>query len=112
MRLMTWNRNHRPEAWERVRALAASEGMQAAVVQEAPIPPGGFTTSPSAVGTEPWAITAPRAPSRRWRSVVAVPNGTGTAMETLALPAVAETDEGHLSVVHPGQMAIAGCSTA
>ena len=30
------------------------------------------------------------------------------AMETRGLPSVAETDDGHLSVVHPGQMAIAG----
>jgi hypothetical protein len=105
VRLLTWNMNHRPEARGRVALLSEEHQIDAALLQEAPPPPSTWWSTPTAESE--WSTTAPQAPGRSWRSAIIVFNPRTLDARSVPLPPLATTADGHVSVSHPGQLAVA-----
>ena len=117
---MSWNMNHRAEAWPHLHDLVAKHQVAAAMLQEARNPrslPDGWTSNPPVTDTndnEAWRLAVPgwyRARSgelkktlRWYASAVVTPPGI-EAVPRIPL-SLHKAPDGEFAVCHPGQLAV------
>lgn len=103
-KLLTWNMQGNPDAWDRVGELSAQHGIQLALLQEARKPSGSVGTTFPGSGTE-WSIDAHVDVKRGVRSVVGLLDEELDAVAVEPVPFSAHR-RGEFTASHPGQFSV------
>jgi hypothetical protein len=110
---LTWNMAHRPEAWDWLFQHSDNEGLQIALLQEAPVPkslPPGVRIHPSSDDLPAWRIGAKETRGRNWRSAIVCLDPALTFEPVSSKPIALAENTDDLPESHPGQWAAASLS--